>query len=98
MRPLPFLRPELVAGGYALLFAGSIYLSLRTGSNGFWFLLSFALTWPWSMALMLVASWAIVHGNYPMEYYLVPCALLNTICLFLLCRLDKRRIERQQPE
>ena len=80
----------LITGTYLVIFFLFIFLSLKLPDRNFWDAL-FLLSYPWSMLVMYVGAWSIAHNKYPVDYYFVPGALINAICLFLLCRLSKRK-------
>ena len=80
----------IVPLAYALIFLTVFALSQLLPDNDPWGSLVLLLTYPWSMLLLSVAAWSIAHGSYPIEFYLAPCALLNIISLYLLCRLIVR--------
>src|SRR5688500_4736471 len=81
---------HLITGTYLAIFFLFVFLSLRMPDRDFWGAL-FLLSYPWSMLVMYVGAWSIAHSSYPVAYYFVPGALINAICLFLLCRLSKRK-------
>ena len=79
--------PELVTAGYGLIFA--IFLTLDLGTGGTtepWGTLVFVMAFPWSMLLMFLAAWSLAHSGYPLDYYFVPCALLNMFFVFLIAK------------
>ena len=78
----------IVATTYALIFLTVFGLSLLWPENDLWGMLVFFLTCPWSVILLYVAAWSLAHDAYPLDYYFVPCAAINAICLYLLCSLN----------
>lgn len=83
--------PELVAVWYGLIFAVVVYFDLATSGTGPWRFFVILLTFPWSMLLMYVAAWSLAHSGYPLDYYFIPCALINMIGVFLLAKSATRR-------
>jgi hypothetical protein len=81
----------IVPLAYALIFLTVFALSQLLPNTYAWSTLVLLLTYPWSMLLLFVAAWSLIHGRYPIEFYFVPCALINVVCLHLLCRLSRRR-------
>lgn len=81
----------IVALAYALIFLTAFVLSQLLPDNSSLSTLVLLLTFPWSMLLLFVAAWSLIHGNYPIEFYFLPCALINVISLYLLCRLSRGR-------
>jgi hypothetical protein len=83
--------PELVAVCYGLIFAVVVYFDLATSGSDPWGFFVILLTFPWSMLLMYVAAWSLAHSGYPLDYYFIPCALLNMIGVFLIAKSVTRR-------
>jgi len=85
--------PEAIAGGYGLLFTIVFVLDLLTSWKDPWSFLVFAMSFPCSMLLMFVAAWSLAHSGYPLDYFFIPCALINGLCIFWLAR---KAIPRRQ--
>lgn len=83
--------PELVAAGYGLIFALAVYFDLATHGTEPWETLVFLMAFPWSMLLMFVAAWTLAHIGYPLDYFFIPCAVLNMIAVFLIARSATQR-------
>jgi hypothetical protein len=83
--------PALVAICYGSIFAVAVYFDLATSGTGPWGFFVILLTFPWSMLLMYVAAWSLAHSGYPLDYYFIPCALLNMIGVFLIAKSATRR-------
>jgi hypothetical protein len=83
--------PALVAAGYGLIFTLAVYFDLVTGGTEPWETLVFLMSFPWSMLLMFVAAWTLAHIGYPLDYFFIPCGLLNMIAVFLIARSAMQR-------
>ena len=83
--------PELVAGSYGLIFAAAVVLDLTTGGAEPWGSIVFLMTFPWSMLLLFIAAWSLMHSGHPLDYYFIPGALINMVAIFLIARSAIRR-------
>jgi len=73
------------------MFAAALYLDLVTTGAEPWGSIVFLMAFPWSGLLLYVAAWSLVHGRYPLDYYFIPCALINMVAIFLVAKSATRR-------
>lgn len=91
LRTFIALNPAgIVPLAYASIFLTVFALNQLLPGNDLWGTLVLFLTYPWSVLLLFVAGWSMAHSSYPIEFYFVPCAVINVIFLYFLCRLIVR--------